>query len=123
MRSLRAIIHLPQPQLVATLFGVGEPHLVETFLIVCPVAALNKAILPRAAFVDQLVDASEFLKADLKRCFSIGMSCVAHRENHGVIGHDEKKGGSRSRARLRKSATDLEVQSRRISEYLSLVAR
>jgi hypothetical protein len=59
----------------------------------------------------------------LKGAFSLWMGAKPHGELVGVVGPDEKKGGSRSRARFKTPATVADFRSACISVYLSRVRK
>lgn len=86
-------------------------ELMKTFLIVCSVTALNKSILPRRPTLDRPMRHSQGGDLLLEGGLSLGMRRIPHRKVHGVIRHDEKKGGRRSLARWKTPAMVLEVAS------------
>jgi hypothetical protein len=104
MRAVVVVFHLPQLQLVATFFRVTETKLVEQLLFVGSIAALDKAVAPGLAFVDQGMDTATAFYHFGKTSFAFGVSRVMHGETHGVIGEGDKKGGSTSIDRLKTSA-------------------
>ena len=92
-------------------------------LIVCAMASLNTAILPRGAAGNRPMRHPEGIGLLLKRRSSSRMRRRAHRERHRIVHHDEKKGGRRSHARRKTPATVGEVASGWISEYFMRVRK
>lgn len=86
-------------------------HLRQTFVIVRPMASLNKAILPGGAAGNRAVRDSERIGLFLKGRPAFRMGRIAHGKRHRIIRHHKKKGGSRSQARRKTPATVGDVAS------------
>lgn len=99
MRSLGIVVHFPQPMLVASVLGIDKALLGKAFFIVGAITALDDAIFPGAAFLDQGMDAPAGFDGFGKSGLAFGMGGVAHGEIHGVVGESYEKGGRLSSAR------------------------
>ena len=86
-------------------------HLRQTFVIVRPMASLNKAILPGGAAGNRAVRDSERIGLFFKRRPSCRMGRIAHGTRHRMIRHHKKKGGRRLKARRKTPATVGDVAS------------
>ena len=105
VRSAGVVLVFPQPQAVLALFGVGEPFAMKQLLVVRTVAPLNDAVLPRAVRGAARMDKFQGLGHPLERGFALRVGGEAHGEFVGVVGPDQKRGGSRSIARRKTPAT------------------
>jgi len=121
MRALGVVFEIPELQLVSPHFGVGESPDMEQFFVVSPMAPFHNAVLPRTTRFAFAMDKPHFLYQSFKRAFPLWMSAEPHGELVGVVGPDEKKGGSRSSARFKTPATVADFRSACISVYLSRV--
>ncbi len=95
----------------------------EQFLIVCAMAPFHDAILPRTTRFAFAMNQVQLSSCALECTHPFWMKTILHREFEGVVGPDEKNGGSRSSARLRTPATVSDFLSGCISVYLSRVRR
>ena len=109
MRPTGVVFLFPQPQPVASLLGIREPLAVEQFLVIRAVAAFDEAVLPRAAGSREAVEQLQLGGGLLEGRLSPRMEAEPHGEFEGVVGPDQEKGGSRSRARRSTPATVAEV--------------
>jgi hypothetical protein len=123
MRPSSIVFEIPELQLVSSHFGIGESYDVEQFFIVGPMASFHDTILPRTTRFAFAMDQTQLDYQLLKGAFPLWMSAEPHGELVGVVGPDEKKGGSRSSARFRTPATVADFRSACISVYLSRVRK
>jgi hypothetical protein len=93
------ILHLPKPELVASVLGVKEAHLAKQVFVIRAVGALDEPVLPGLALGNEGLGAVLGLDRFGESRLSLGMKSVFHGKAHGVVGAGDKKGGSRSRAR------------------------
>ena len=104
MRSLCVVVHFPQPVLITPMLGVMEALTEKAFFVVSAIAAFDDAVFPGTGFLDQSVDSASVFDGFGKSGFAFGMSGfgmsgIAHREIHGVVGKSDEKGGRLSTAR------------------------
>jgi len=123
MRTPRVVFEIPELQLVSPHFGVGEPHNMKQFFVVGSMAPFHDAVLPRTTGFAFAMNQPQFVYQPLKGAFPLWMGAEPHGEFVGVVGPDEKKGGSRSSARFRTPATVADLRSAWISVYLSRVRK
>ena len=71
----------------------------EQLIVIRAIAALDDAIAPRGAFRNQPMNPSGRFNRFGEGGFTLWMGGVLHGENHGVVGKDDKKGESWSKAR------------------------
>lgn len=93
MGALPVVVRLVEPKLVAPLLRGGEMQDMEQLLIVGPVGALDEGVLPGLARLVEAVAQPQGLGLLLKGALALGVGGVFHREGHGVVGHDQPKGG------------------------------
>jgi len=123
MRTPAVVFEIPELQLVSPHFGVGESHGMEQFFVVGPMAPFHDAVLPRTTRFAFAMNQPHFFYQPLKRTLPLWMGAEPHGELVGVVGPDEKKGGSRSSARFRTPDTVADLRSVCISVYLSRVRK
>ena len=105
VRPAGIVFLFPQPQPVAPLFGVREAFAVKEFFVVRPVASLDEAVLPRASASAATMEQIQLGDRPLEGCSALRVDGELHGEFEGIVGPDQKKGGSRSRARRSTPAT------------------
>ncbi len=123
MRTTIVVLELPQLQLIPPLLATCKSHSMEQLLVVCAMAPLNDSVLPRRPRLALSMDKTKLIYKLLKRAFPLRMGAKPHGELEGIVGPDEERGGSRSKARLRTPATVKDLRSGWISEYLRRVRR
>ena len=124
VRALVIIIHLPQAVLITPLLRTRKLHHVKQFLVIRPMRPLDKSVLPGTGPATLRMDQAQFIDHEpFEPRLPFRMGGEAHGEFGGVVGPDQKKGGSMSSARRKKAATVSERWSGRISEYFSRVRR
>jgi hypothetical protein len=123
MRTPGVVFEIPKLQLVSPHLGVGESHDMEQFFVVGPMAPFHDAVLPRTSGFAFAMNQSHFVHQLFKGAFPLRMGAEPHGELVGVVGPDEKKGGSRSNARFKTPATVADFRSGCISVYLSRVRK
>ncbi len=99
VRAGLIIRHFPEAVLIPALFRTAKPEDMKTFFVIGTMTAFDEPILPGRPGLNRAMLNPERLRHALKGCSPFGMSAIAHREGHRIIGHDEKKGGKRSHAR------------------------
>ena len=124
VRALVIIPHLPQSVLVTPFLRTPKLHHVKQFLVIRPMRPLDKTVLPRTGPAALSMDQSQFVDHEpFEPRLPFRMGGEAHGEFGGVVGPDEKKGGSMSSAPCKNAATVSDRWSGRISEYFSRVRR
>lgn len=123
MRTPCVVFKIPELQLVSSHFGVREPHDLEQFFIIGPMAPFHDAVLPRTTRFAFAMNQTQRSYQLLKSAFPLWMGAEPHGELVGVVGPDEKKGGKRSSARFKTPATVADFRSACISVYLSRVRK
>lgn len=123
MRTPGIVFEIPELQLVSPHIGVGESYDMEQFFVVGPMAPFHDAVLPRTSGFAFAMNQPHFVCQLFKGAFPLWMGAEPHRELVGVVGPDEKKGGSRSSARFKTPATVADFRSGCISVYLSRVRK
>lgn len=98
MGTMMIIVHLPQTELVLSVLGVDEGHLLKQVLVIGAVGAFNEPILPRLALRNKCMDAPPLLYQLGKSRLIVGVVGIFHGEVHGVVGEGDEKGGRFSNA-------------------------
>ena len=99
------VLVFPELELIPPVFGIDKPQAVKQLLIVRAMTAFDDAVLPRRARSAQTMNHVQGRDRSIKSGQSLGVPTVLHREFDGVVGPNEKKGGSRSKARRKTPAT------------------
>ncbi len=110
MRAAIVVFKLPQLQPVPSVLGIDKRFSVKKFVVVGSMTALNDTVLPGTAGTNSAVQQPQVRDYFFKGTFPLTMKAQLHCEFVGVVGPDEKKGGSISRARLSTPATVAEVR-------------
>ena len=105
VRPSCVVFELPKFQPIFSFFRTDEPLPMEELFVVGAIASLDNAVLPGTARADGSMQQVQLQDRPFKGAFSFRMSAEFHREFQGIVGPDEKKGGSKSKARWSTPAT------------------
>ncbi len=112
VRPPGVVFEFPEFQPIFPLLRIDKLFPIKEFFVVRAIAAFHNPILPRTSGTDSPMQQMKVSNEFFERTLTIPVEAQLHREFVGVVGPDEKKGGSISNARLSTPAT---VEEARLS--------